>query len=161
MEFFWNREVSKPKRHPKYPKTESDTFSDTKFFRYRNRYFFRYQNFAIPNPKPPKKWKSFETLWLTWPWSSYSLVQTPNFWIFSELCFNGRLRSCLSLFSCLSLADNCSNPAQYISQPHCQLYLHHHFIISISIFTIITMLCLNESYWHLRWCRRGLCPHPP
>ena len=35
-------------------------FFDTKFFRYRTRYFFRYQIFSIPNPKPCKKWKSFE-----------------------------------------------------------------------------------------------------
>ena len=41
--------------------TESDTFFDTKFLRYRIRYFFRYQIFSIPNPKPQKKWKSFET----------------------------------------------------------------------------------------------------
>ena len=46
---------------PNFFDTESDTFSDTKFLRYRNRYFFRYQNFSIPNPKPPKKLKSFET----------------------------------------------------------------------------------------------------
>ena len=46
---------------PNFSDIESDTFFDTKFFRYRNRYFFRYQNFPIPNPKPPKKWKSFET----------------------------------------------------------------------------------------------------
>ena len=30
--------------------TESETFSDTKFFRYRIRYFFWYQIFTIPNP---------------------------------------------------------------------------------------------------------------
>ena len=30
--------------------TESETFFDTKFFRYRIRYFFRYQIFTIPNP---------------------------------------------------------------------------------------------------------------
>ena len=46
--------------------TESETFFDTKFFRYRIRYFFRYQIFSIPNPKPPKngkvsKLRSFET----------------------------------------------------------------------------------------------------
>ena len=46
---------------PNFSDTESDTFSDTKYFQYRIRYFFRYQIFSIPNPKPSKKWKSFET----------------------------------------------------------------------------------------------------
>ena len=72
MEKFRNRDISKPKHDPKYPKyernqiqnfvdTESDTFSDTNFLGYWNRYFIRYQICSIPNPKPLKKWKSFET----------------------------------------------------------------------------------------------------
>jgi len=34
----------------RYPKSESKTFFDTKFYRYRIRYFFQYQVFTIPNP---------------------------------------------------------------------------------------------------------------
>ena len=33
-----------------WPKPNPELFSDTKFFRYRIRYFFRYQIFPIPNP---------------------------------------------------------------------------------------------------------------
>ena len=46
---------------PNFSDTESDTFFDTKFFRYRIQYFFWYQIVLIPNPKPSKKWKNFET----------------------------------------------------------------------------------------------------
>ena len=50
--------------------TDTNTFSGTKYFRYRYQYFFRYQIFPIPVPRlfryqifpipvsiPPKKWK--------------------------------------------------------------------------------------------------------
>merc|ERR1712074_323070 len=38
---------------------ETDTFFDTKYFRNRYRYFFRYQNFPKPIPIPLKKIKKF------------------------------------------------------------------------------------------------------
>ena len=44
---------------PNFSNTESDTFFDTKFFRYRIRYFFRYQIFSIPNPIPSQKLEKF------------------------------------------------------------------------------------------------------
>ena len=46
---------------PKFSDTESNTFADNKYFQYRIRYFFRDQIFVIPNPKPSKNEKSFET----------------------------------------------------------------------------------------------------
>merc|ERR1712090_37776 len=42
---------------PKIFETDTDTFFDTKFFRNRYRYFFRYQNFLKPIPIPLKKYR--------------------------------------------------------------------------------------------------------
>ena len=62
--FFWYQNFSIPNpilfSIPKFFDTnikffETDTFFDTKFFRNRYRYFFRYQNFPKPIPIPSKK----------------------------------------------------------------------------------------------------------
>ena len=44
---------------PKKIETDTDTFSDTNFFRNRYRYFFRYQKFPKPIPIPSKKMEKF------------------------------------------------------------------------------------------------------
>ena len=44
---------------PKISETDTDTFFDTKIFRNRYRYFFRYQKFSKPIPIPSNKMEKF------------------------------------------------------------------------------------------------------